>query len=80
MIIYITYLLRTYFILLIYIMPYTSRKVRGKACYRVYNRKTRKVFSKCATAENAKKQMKLLRAIKYNKNFIFQKRRTIRRK
>jgi len=54
-------------------MPYSTRKVRGKSCYKVYNRKSRKVFSKCTTKENAKKQMQLLRAIKYNKNFIFRK-------
>lgn len=33
-------------------------------------RKTQRVFAKCATAENAKKQMNLLRAIKNNKNFV----------
>lgn len=50
-------------------MPYQSRKVRSKPCYRVTNKKSKKVFSKCTTSENAKKQMKLLRAIMYNKNF-----------
>ena len=50
-------------------MPYKSRKVRGKPCYRVTNKKNKRVFSKCATPENAKKQMKLLRAIMYNKDF-----------
>lgn len=49
--------------------PYRSRKVRGKPCYRVTNKRTKRVFSKCTTPENAKKQMKLLRAILYNKNF-----------
>lgn len=62
------------------------RKVPRKNCYRVSKRyskkslntsknakkstKTRKVFSKCATRENAIKQMKLLRALQFNKNFI----------
>lgn len=50
-------------------MPYRSRKVRGKPCYRVTNKDNNKVFAKCSTKENAKKQMKLLRAIHYNKNF-----------
>lgn len=52
-------------------MPYTMRKVPKKNCYRIINRKTKKVFSKCATKENAKKQLRLLRAIQYNKNFVF---------
>jgi len=51
-------------------MPYSMRKVRKTSCYSVKNRKTKKVFSKCATKENAKKQITLLRAIKYNKKFI----------
>jgi len=46
------------------------RKVHKKPCYSVKNRKTKRVFSKCTTKENAKKQIRLLRAIKYNKNFI----------
>jgi len=50
-------------------MPYATRKVRGKNCYRVYNRKTRRVFAKCSSKEKAKQQMRLLRAIQYNKSF-----------
>jgi len=53
-------------------MPFTMRKVRGTNCYTVKkkNNKTgRRVFSKCTTKENAKKQLKLLRAIIYNPNF-----------
>ena len=53
------------------------RKVRNKSCYRVSkkvraNKKTakRRVFSKCATRENAVKQMKLLRALEFNKDFV----------
>ena len=49
--------------------PYRSRKVRGKPCYRVTNKKNKRVFSNCTTPENAKKQMKLLRALLYNKKF-----------
>ena len=51
-------------------MPYTYRKVRGKSCYRVYNKKTKKTFAKCATKENALKQIRLLRAVENNKNFV----------
>lgn len=51
-------------------MPYDTRKVRGKNCFKVYNKKTKKVYSRCATKENAQKQIRLLRAIDNNKNFV----------
>ena len=52
-------------------MPYASRKVSGKRnCYRVYNKTSKRVFAKCATRKHAKQQMKLLRALQYNKKFI----------
>lgn len=56
-------------------MPYTMRKVPNKKCYRVSKRKRnkntkRRVFSKCTTREKAIKQMRLLRALENNKNFI----------
>ena len=63
------FILVKYNIFILY-MPYQSRKIRGKKCYRVYNKKTKKVFSKCTSKENAMKQMRLLRAIENNKNFI----------
>jgi hypothetical protein len=55
------------------------RKVPGKKCYRVSKKSkkvkgTRKVFAKCATRENAVKQMRLLRALEYNKNFTIRRR------
>ena len=50
-------------------MPYEIRKPRGKKCYSLRNRKTKKVFSKCTTLKKAQKQLRLLNAIKYNKNF-----------
>lgn len=50
-------------------MPYTIRKVTRNNCYRVRNKNTKRVFSKCTTKENAKKQLRLLRAIQYNKSF-----------
>ena len=43
-------------------MPEKIRKVRGKACYSVKN-ELGKVRSKCATLENAKKQVRLINAI-----------------
>jgi len=51
-------------------MPYVTRKVRGKPCYKVVNTKKRKVFSKCTSHKNAMKQMRLLRALQYNKTFM----------
>ncbi len=50
-------------------MPYSLRKVSRKSCYRITNKYTKRVFSKCATKENAKKQLRLLRAIEFNKSF-----------
>jgi hypothetical protein len=57
-------------------MPYTVRKVRNKPCYRVSNKKTKKIYSKCATKENAKKQVKLLRAVENNPKFVEKLRNT----
>ena len=51
-------------------MPYSIRKVPKKPCYRVYNKKSKKVFAKCSTRENAQKQLRLLRALEFNKNFV----------
>ena len=50
-------------------MPYKIRKVNNQNCYKVYNAKTKKIYAKCSTLENAKKQMKLLQAYKNNPNF-----------
>lgn len=50
-------------------MPYKTRKVRNKECYRVYNTNTNKTFSRCATKEHALSQLKLLRGLQYNKSF-----------
>ena len=59
-------------------MPYKTRKVRGKNCYRVFNRKSKRVFAKCASKENAIKQMRLLRAVENNKSFKLRLRNTRR--
>ena len=56
-------------------MPYATRKVRNKSCYRVYNRRTKRVFAKCTTKTRAKKQMRLLRALENNPKFIQRKSR-----
>lgn len=60
-------------------MPYKIRKVTRKPCYKVSNKKTKKVYAKCSTRENAKKQVRLLNAIKYNSKFI-PRNRTMRSK
>ena len=59
---------------LMYIMPYKIRKVRNQSCYKVYNATTRKVYAKCATRENAEKQVRFLNAFKYSRRF----RKTVR--
>lgn len=51
-------------------MPYQLRKVPGKACYRITNKKTKRVFARCTSKIRAKKQLTLLRAIAYNKDFV----------
>jgi len=50
-------------------MPYAIRKVPNKSCYRVYNKKSRKVFAKCTSRKNAESQVRFLRGLEYNKNF-----------
>lgn len=60
-------------------MPYKTRKVRGKNCYKVYKPTTRRVFAKCTTKEKANKQMRLLRAIRFNKRFVSLSNRTRRK-
>ena len=63
-------------------MPYRLRKVSGKKCYRITNKKTKKVFAKCTTRAKAIRQLRLLRAIQNNKNFVpnSSRRRTVRKK
>lgn len=45
------------------------RSRKSKRCYQVVNTKTRRVFARCSTKSNATKQLRLLRAIQYNKDF-----------
>lgn len=54
-------------------MPYIIRKFRNKNCYTVKNKNTKHKFSKCTTLTNAKKQLRLLRALQFNKNFVLRK-------
>ena len=51
-------------------MPYRTRKLRGKPCYRVFNKSNKRVFSKCTTRAKAQKQLRLLRALEFNKKFV----------
>jgi len=51
-------------------MPYTIRKVKGRKCYSVKNTKSRKIRAKCTSLSNAKKQIRLLRALENNPKFI----------
>lgn len=55
-------------------MPYTIRKKPGKNCYMVIKRKTkrsgRRITAKCSSRKNAESQLRLLRAIQYNKRFV----------
>ena len=57
-------------------MPFTIRKVPNKKCYRVSrkiiknHKKNKRIFSKCTSLKNAQKQLRLLHAIDYNKNFV----------
>ena len=51
-------------------MPYTMRKIPGKNTYRVYNKKTKRVYAKSTTKSKAQKQLRLLRAIENNPNFV----------
>lgn len=48
--------------------PYAKRI--KKNCYSVYNKTSKRVFSKCTTRKNAIKQSRLLRAIMFNKDFV----------
>lgn len=66
-------------------MPYRLQYIPSKRCYSVRRKKTRKnqrktrIFSKCTTKEKAKKQIRLLTAVKYNKKFRNKMRETRRR-
>jgi hypothetical protein len=44
-------------------MPYRVRKVPGRSCFRVTNKKTGRVLSKCTTRKNAQRQIRLLHGL-----------------
>lgn len=44
-------------------MPYKMRKMPNRPCYKVYNKESKKVYSKCTTKKKAKSQMRLLRML-----------------
>ena len=50
-------------------MPYSIRKVRNKSCYKVYNSKTKRIYAKCSKYADARKQLRLLRAVQNNPKF-----------
>ena len=51
-------------------MPYAIRKMPRRSCYRLYNTKNKRIFSKCTTRKRANSQLRLLNALKYNKKFV----------
>ena len=57
-------------------MPYKIRKVVNKSCYRVTrqeskkSKESKKITAKCTSKSKAKRQVRLLNAIRYNKNFV----------
>jgi len=53
-----------------YTIKRTKKRNKQAYCYSVSNNKSKKVFSKCTTRKKANKQVKLLNAIRYNKNFV----------
>jgi hypothetical protein len=57
-------------------MPFALRKVTRRNCYTVYNKKSKRKHAKCTSKVKALKQLRLLRAITYNKKFKL--RRTIK--
>lgn len=74
-------------------MQYRLQYVPSKKCYSVRSKPMKrgirkkgkrytfknKIYAKCTTKSNATKQMRLLRAIKYNPNFVRRPRQTLRR-
>lgn len=60
-------------------MPFAMRKMRNKKCYTVYATRSKRVFAKCATRKNAERQLRLLRAITYNKSFKLINKSNLRR-
>jgi hypothetical protein len=51
------------FVNCIYRMPYTIRKLPNKSRYRVYNTKTKRIYSRSTTRKKAMKQLALLKTL-----------------
>lgn len=53
-------------------MPYAiiKEKKNNKMCYKVINTNSKRVFSKCTTNKRSMKQLRLLNAIIYSKDFV----------
>lgn len=49
-------------------MPYIIRKLPNRSCFKVYNKETKRVYSKCTSKRKSIKQVKLLRMIENMKN------------
>jgi len=47
----------------------SKRKRNKKTCYSLRSRRGKRIFSKCTSLTNAKKQRRLLSAILFNKTF-----------
>jgi hypothetical protein len=52
-----------------YIIRKTKKRGKQAYCYSVINSYSRRIFSKCTTNKKAKRQQKILLALRYNKNF-----------
>jgi hypothetical protein len=53
-----------------YTIKRTKKRYKQAYCYSVSNNKSKKIFSKCTTRKKANKQLQLLKAIRYNKDFV----------
>jgi hypothetical protein len=51
-------------------MPYQIRKVKGKKCYRLTNKKTKRVLAKCSTLKKIKNQLRFLNYINHTRKKI----------
>ena len=48
-------------------MVYGIRKTRNRRCYKVFNKKTKRILAKCTSKKKALSQIRLLNAIRYGK-------------
>lgn len=50
-------------------MPYSMRKLYNQDKYKVFNKITKRIYSKSTTKEKAERQLKLLRGLEYTPEF-----------